>query len=57
MNTYDDAHFRVWPYPMSAGEEKENGYLKSMTAAEECAVFLSIRGQCLMSSGRLDEAL
>ena len=57
MNTYDDAHYRAWPYPMSAGEEKENGFLKNMTAAEECAVFLTIRGQCLMSSGRLDEAV
>lgn len=57
MNTYDDAHYRAWPYPMSAEEEKVNGFLKNMTAAEECAVFLTIRGQCLMSSGRLDEAL
>ena len=57
MNTYDDAHYRAWPYPMSAGEEKDNRYLKSMTAAEECAVFLSTRGQCLMASGRLDEAI
>jgi hypothetical protein len=57
MNTYDDAHYRAWPYPMSAGEEKENHYLKNMTAAEECAVFLSTRGQCLMAAGRLDEAI
>ena len=28
-----------------------------MTAAEECAVFLSTRGQCLMAAGRLDEAI
>ena len=57
MNTYDDAHYRAWPYPMSTEEERENRYLKSMTAAEECAVFLSTRGQCLMAAGRLDEAI
>ena len=57
MNTYDDAHYRKWPYPMTAQEEKDNGFIKSMTAAEECAVFMSIRGHCLMAAGRSDEAL
>ena len=57
MNTYDDAHYRKWPYPMTAQEEKENGFIKSMTAAEECAVFMSIRGHCLIAAGRHDEAL
>jgi hypothetical protein len=57
MNTYDDAHYRKWPYPMTAQEEKDNGFIKRMTAAEECAVFLSTRGQCLMAAGRSDEAL
>ena len=33
------------------------GYLKSMTGAEECAVFLSTRGHCLRAAGRFDEAL
>ncbi len=57
MNTYDDAHYRAWPYPMNTEEERENRYLKSMTAAEECAVFLSTRGQCLLAAGRPDEAI
>ncbi len=57
MNTYDDEHYRTWPYPMSSEEEKDNHYLKSMTSAEECAVFLSTRGHCLMAAGRLDEAI
>ena len=42
---------------MTAQEEKDNGFIKSMTAAEECAVFMSIRGHCLMAAGRSDEAL
>lgn len=57
MTHYDDAYYRKWPYPMTALEEKENGFLKSMTATAECAVFLSIRGQCLMAAGRSEEAV
>jgi len=57
MNTYDDAHYRKWPYPMTDQEEKDNGFIKSMTAAEECAVFMSIRGHCLMAAGRSNEAI
>lgn len=57
MNTYDDDHYRKWPYPMTAQEEKDNGFINSMTAAEECAVFMSIRGHCLMAAGRSNEAI
>ena len=57
ITTYDDAHYRKWPYPMTEQEEKDHRFLKSMTAAEECAVFLSIRGHCLMAAGRTEEAL
>lgn len=57
MNTYDDAHYRKWPYPMTADEEKDDGFIKSMTAAEESAVFMSIRGHCLMAAGRCNEAI
>jgi hypothetical protein len=42
---------------MTHEEEEEMGYLKSMTATEECAVFLSTRGHCLRAAGRFDEAL
>ena len=35
---------------------RTEGYLKSMTASEELAVFLSLRGNCLKESGRLKEA-
>lgn len=56
-NSHDDDYYRTWPYPMTPKEEKEVGYLKNMTAAEECAVFLSTRGHCLRAAGRFDEAL
>lgn len=57
MNSHDDDFYRTWPYPMTPTEEKEMGYLKSMTATEECAVFFSTRGHCLRAAGRFDEAL
>lgn len=57
MNTYDDPHYRKWPYSMTTQEEKDNGFIRSMTAAEECAVFMSIRGHCLMAAGRSHEAI
>ncbi len=57
MISHDDDFYRTWPYPMTPKEEKEMGYLKSITATEECAVFLSTRGHCLKAAGRFDEAL
>jgi len=56
MNRYDDAHFKQWPFPVSEEEIRADGFLKSLTAAEELAVFLSLRGHCLKESGRLQEA-
>jgi len=57
MNHYDDQHYREWPFPVSDQEIAENGYLKSMTPAEELAAFLSIRGACLRANGRHQEAM
>ena len=56
MNRYDDDHYRNWPFPLTEAEIIEHGYLKSLSSAEELAVFLSIRGQCLIESGRYAEA-
>jgi hypothetical protein len=56
MNRYDDAHFKQWPFPVADEEINAEGYLKSLTPAEELAVFLSIRGQCLTEASRLAEA-
>lgn len=56
MNRYDDEHFKRWPFPVSEEEIRAEGYLKSLTAAEELAVFLSLRGNCLKESGRTEEA-
>ena len=56
MNRYDDDHFRNWPYPVTKEDEQRDGLLKSLTPAEELALFLSLRGHCLREAGRLKEA-
>jgi len=57
MNTYPDDYYRKWPYPFNDQEEKENHFLKPMSAAEETAVFFSLRGFCLMARQRFTEAI
>ena len=57
LGTYPDDHYRKWPYPFDSTAEKANRYLLSMSAAEECAVFMSIRGACLMAANRCEESL
>jgi Transglutaminase-like superfamily len=56
LSRFDDDYYRHWPFEVSAAEEAAEGYLKSLTASEELAVFLSIRGMCLREQGRLSEA-
>jgi hypothetical protein len=56
MNRYDDEHFKQWPFPVNEEEIRSDGYLKSLTPTEELALFLSLRGQCLMEAGRRSAA-
>ncbi len=57
LNRFDDDYYRHWPFEISPSEEVAEGYLKSLTPAEELAVFLSIRGMCERQAGRwLDAA-
>jgi hypothetical protein len=55
-NRFDDDHYRHWPFEITPAEEKEEGYLKSLTPAGELSVFLSVRGMCLREAGKLPEA-
>lgn len=57
VNRNNDEYYRNWPFQLSDAEVKEHGYLKSLSAAEELAVFLSIRGHCLMEGNRYAEAV
>ena len=56
LNRFDDSYYRKWPFPVTEEEVAAEGYLKSLTAPEELAVFLSIRGMCLREAGRREEA-
>lgn len=57
INMHDDNHYRQWPMPISRETEQEFGYLKSMKGTDEITAFLSLRGACLLSAGRSDEAI
>jgi hypothetical protein len=54
--THPDEYYRHWPFEVTREEERAEGYLKSLSPAEELAVFLSIRGMCLREHGRYGEA-
>jgi hypothetical protein len=56
LNCFPDDHYHTWPVPLTAAEVAAGHYLKSLTPAEEQAVFLSARGHCLEAAGRLPEA-
>jgi hypothetical protein len=56
LNRFNDDYYRHWPFEVSPAEEATQGYLKSLTPAEELSVFLSIRGMCLREAGKIAEA-
>lgn len=56
MNRYGDEHYKQWPFPVTDEEMQADGFLKSLTPQEELALFLSIRGHCLMEARRYAEA-
>lgn len=55
-NRFTDDYYRHWPFEVTAEEVQAEGYLKSLTAPEELAVFLSIRGMCWQAANRFAEA-
>jgi hypothetical protein len=56
LNCFPDEYYHKWPVPLTAEELSRGEYLKSLSPAEELAVFLSTRGHCLEAAGRLAEA-
>jgi hypothetical protein len=56
LNRFPDAYYREWPFPLTDEEVAEEGYLKSLSPAEELAVFLSVRGMCLLEVAQVAEA-
>jgi hypothetical protein len=56
VNRFPDEYYRHWPLAVTDEEIAAEGYLKSLSPAEELAVFLSIRGMCLQEVGRYADA-
>lgn len=56
VNRFPDDYYRHWPLEVSDEEVQVEGYLKSLTPAEELAVFLSIRGMCLNEAAQYADA-
>jgi hypothetical protein len=56
VNRFSDDYYRHWPFEVSLEEVQREGYLKSLSATEELAVFLSIRGMCQQEAKRYAEA-
>jgi hypothetical protein len=56
LSVYPDDHYRQWPLPMTAEEEKGGFFLKNLTPEEELAGFLQNRAMVLMIAKRYDEA-
>jgi hypothetical protein len=57
LDKHDDGYYRQWPFPLTETDIKEDDYLKSLSAAEELSVFLSIRGACQTDNGQFGDAL
>ena len=57
FKAYGDDRYRYFPFPVSAEEETEFGYLKSLTPAEELGVFVVSRGHCLIAQGKVDQGM
>lgn len=53
---HPDSYYRNWPDTITDAEVKQGWYMKSLTPAEELAMFLQNRGYALMDNGRFSEA-
>lgn len=56
LSIFPDDHYRKWPFPISAEEEKQGYFLRNLTPAEEVAIFLQARAQALIVHQRFAEA-
>lgn len=56
LSTFEDRHYAEWPTKLTEREMMNDWFLRSLTPAEELAVFLMQRGHCLEDTGRTAEA-
>jgi tetratricopeptide (TPR) repeat protein len=52
FSSFDDAHYKTWPFKLTDKEVKANRYLVSLTPTEEFAEFLAARGHCGSDNGQ-----
>ena len=57
LDKNDDEFYKKWPFPISEADIRAEDYLKSLSAKEELAVFLSIRGECQIDNEQFGDAL
>lgn len=55
-DTFPDDYYKKWPSSLKDVDVKMNAFLRSLTPAEELAVFLQTRGHCLYDNGDIAEA-
>ncbi len=52
FSSYDDNHYKNWPFKISDAEAKANGWLVPLTAEQTFAGFLASRGHCALDNGQ-----
>ena len=57
MTPYPDSYYHTFPRKLSAWDLEHGNYLKSMSPAEELALFLKTRAVCLAQHQKHDEGL
>lgn len=55
-DNHPDEYYVHWPNELKDIDLEMNGYLKSLTAAEELGLFLEMRGHCLYDDGNIADA-
>jgi len=56
FSSFEDDYYKIWPHKVTDEEIRANGYLVSLTPAEEFAAFLAARGHCAQDNGQLEFA-
>lgn len=56
LSCHPDEYYMRWPFKITKSELKTGFFLKSMSPAEEMAIFLGTRAMCLLENKKLAEA-
>jgi hypothetical protein len=53
----DEDYYRRWPKPITPAQERNNGFVRSLTRREELAAFAAARGNCLLDNFQFTPAV